>query len=186
MRLPVAFILAAMTMYGPAVARSDAPSYEEWTNAMLAKLPFEAGVLTRQRYRASGQVYLRGLIDFYEAVGARKIDNARARGRFLAAREIRRRIDSQIAAATRYVGDTERGLFLSLDPAGSNSIPISDAREQLMQMAGRADFNRNGVLEPIEADVGEAALASGVDLGDKMTRDAFLHDLDRSAFGPPD
>jgi hypothetical protein len=186
MRMVLAFFLSTLVMWSTAFARFDSASYAEWTNSMLTKLPFKNGVLTRQDYSEVGKLYLRGLIEFYETVSNRKMDFARKHGRPMVAENIRRRADAEIARATRYVAETERGLFLSLDPGGSGTISMAAARVRLMQLALHADFNQNSILEPIEADIAEAALVKGIDLTNGPVKDNFLRDLDSGAFKPLD
>jgi hypothetical protein len=186
MRMFFAFFLSTVVMWSTAFAQFDSASYAEWTNSMLSKLPFKNGVLTRQDYNEIGKTYLRGLVEFYETVSARKIDYAKKHGRPMAADQIKRRADAEIARATRYVAETERGLFLSLDPEGSGTISMAKARVRLMQLALHADFNQNAILEPIEADIAEAALVKGVDLANDPVKDEFLRDLDCGAFRPLD
>jgi hypothetical protein len=185
MRFFIALFLMSAFCFNPAYARFDAPSYSEWIGMMLARLPFRNGVLTRDQYAEASRNYLSGLIEFYRTVDERKIDFARRHGRPAFASQIQMRTEIEIDRARRYVADAQVGLFTSLDPKGNGSVTLEQAQQSLQRIARFADFNRNGVLEPMEADIAEAALVRGADLSDPVASDAFLRELDRG-FHPLD
>jgi hypothetical protein len=78
-----------------------------------------------------------------------------------------------------YARDTESGVMKSLDPMRTGVVKIDDARSILLEIATRSDFNNNGLLEALEADMAEAAFVRGVDLTDPDAIDKMMHELDR-------
>lgn len=181
MRFLVALLLSTTLTCWPAFARYDIYSYQEWTDSMLAKLPFRDSMLTRQAYASVGEEYLKGLVEYYHAVNRKKQDQAIRRGRLNVAARLEDELQGQVGRARRYVRDTEDGLFRSLDPQRQGIIDLEQARALLLSLAVEADFNRNGKLEPVEGDIAEAALVRGVDLGIPADRDQLLRDMDRDS-----
>jgi hypothetical protein len=146
---------------------------------MLRKLPFVNGQMTARNYADVSRAYVNNMTTFYTQSTESKVNAARKAGRKRAENYFEHQRDQQIERMKTYARDTECGVMKSLDPMRTGVVKIDDARSILLEIATRSDFNNNGLLEALEADMAEAAFVRGVDLTDPDAIDKMMHELDR-------
>jgi hypothetical protein len=146
---------------------------------MLRKLPFVNGQMTARNYADVSRAYVDNMTTFYTQSTESKVNAARKAGRKRAENYFEHQRDQQIERMKTYARDTESGVMKSLDPMRTGVVKIDDARSILLEIATRSDFNNNGLLEALEADMAEAAFVRGVDLTDPDAIDKMMHELDR-------
>jgi hypothetical protein len=175
----IATILLTVFCYSPSFARAEVRTIDEWSTDMLRKLPFINGEMTAKSYAEVSRAYVENMSKFYWQLNENKIKAAKKSGRKRAVGLFEQQRDRQIERLKTYAQDTEKGVMKSLDPHGEGRVRLGDARRILMEIAKRADFNGNGVLETIEADVAEAAFVRGFDLVDPRYIDNLINEIDR-------
>lgn len=179
MKHAIVTLIATICFYTVAHARYDVRSYDEWAADILKRLPFVNGELTASSYAKFGKGYFESMVRYHGQMTERKVAAARKAGRHRFADMLEHQYERQIERLETYVSDNERGVLKSLDPLGTGKIRMQDARRTLFALAQFADFNRNGVLERIEAEFAEAAFVRGIDLADQAQMSKLMSDLER-------
>lgn len=179
MRKIIATFLMTFSCCTAASAGSDVRGLDEWSAEMLRKLPFVNGQMTARNYADVSRAYVENMTTFYTESAEHKVNAARKAGRKRAENYFEHQRDQQIERIKVYARDTEIGVMKSLDPLNTGVVKIGDARRILLEFAKRSDFNNNGMLEALEADMAEAAFVRGVDLKDPYAIDKMMQELDR-------
>lgn len=181
-RLTYLVVLVCLTC-SPAAAHYQFRSVDEWAMDMIKKLPFsESGILSRDKYRDVSRRYVEKMTAFHVELAKKKRDFALQNGRPNLAKAIDRRKDRQIEIIKTYAYETSEGVMNTLDPEKAGEITIEKALQILTEIARQTDFNHNGVLEPAEAEIAEAALVRGFNVNDPDALEKLLETLDRETW----
>lgn len=175
----IATLMITISCYSISYARSEVLTIDDWSSDMLQNLPFINGEMNAKNYADVSKAYVENMSKFYWQVTENKIRAAKKADRKMAVAIFEQQRDRQIERLKTYAYETEKGVMKSLDPHREGRILLGDARRILIEIAERADFNKNGVLEPIEAAIAEAAFVRGFDLKDPKAIDKFIYEIDQ-------
>lgn len=173
----ILFVLLA----GRASAQSQ--TLDDWADAMLARLPFDHGMLTMERYARFAEGFVDEKRRYYDGVFDRLSAKARARNDAVKLDELRDERERSISALHFNVDLSRRSLFAALSPGGDMVIRLPEARGIVMDYASAADFDSSGTLDDDEQNVAEWCLSTGNRVADKRDPQAVrrqVREVERS------
>lgn len=150
-----------------AEAKADNPSPRLWADTIMARLPFVAGELDRERYAAHTNSFVEDKKAYFDSVFGRLMDKAVKHGFTARADALRQDHDRRIRDLTVNVDLATQSIFASLDPDGDGVIKRAEARSIVYGFAMAADLDDDGYLDRDEQRLAEWALSTGNAVADK-------------------